>query len=156
MYDATAEYTIMKHKEIYMNELSIFNSFLNDVFGGDDSPSNFYKNFSTPRVDVKEDSENYTLEMDLPGLCEKDVNIELDHDKLTIESKQEENKETKGEKNGNYILKERYCSAFSRKFTLPSDVDSDSIKASFKNGVLTILMLKKENEAPKKIAIEAV
>lgn len=139
-----------------MNELTLFDSFLNDVFG-DRKSANFYNySFYTPKVDVKEDKDAYTIEMELPGRNEDDVNIELDHNNLTIESKtQEEKEEKKDDKKTKYILKERHTSSFSRRFTLPSDADSETIKANFKNGVLIINMQKKALASPKRIAIEA-
>lgn len=137
-----------------MNELSFLDSLFNDVLG-DAAPHAVYT-YSTPRVDVKEESNSYTLEMELPGRSEKDVNIELDHDNLTISSKLEESKEEKkDEKKGKYILKERRTTGFERRFKLPNDVNQEEISANFKNGILTINMQKKTIAAPKKIAIEA-
>lgn len=138
-----------------MNELSTFNSLFNDIFGTDYSPVVYRTSFSTPKVDIKEENNAYTLEMELPGRSEKDVNIELDHDNLTVSSVEEETKEKKSDKKEKYILKERHSQAFCRRFTLPSDVDSEGITASFTNGVLTINLQKKPVAAPKKIAITA-
>lgn len=142
-----------------MNELSLFNSLFNDVMG-DVTPSVIYHTpVSSPRVDVLEDNNSYTLEMELPGRTEKDVNIELHKDVLTIESVcQEKNeKEDKNSKKDDkkYLLKERRCSNFQRSFTLPQDIDSESVTANFKNGVLTVQMQKKAITPPKKIMIEA-
>lgn len=140
-----------------MNELSFLDSLFNDVLGN--TQSVIYSAANAPRVDVKENDKTYSLEMELPGRSENDVNIELDHDTLTIASKVEESTETKEEKkdkkNCKYILRERHVSDFKRRFTLPSDVDAESITANFKNGILTINMEKKAIAAPKKIAIEA-
>ena len=141
-----------------MNELSLLDSLFNDVL--DCTPSTIYRaGVSTPRVDVTEEDDAYTLEMELPGRTEKDVNIELDHDNLTISSKVSEEKETKEDKKDKkktkYILKERRYSEFSRRFALPSDVDEESISANFKNGILSINMKKKAVVAPKKIQIMA-
>lgn len=137
-----------------MNELSFFDSLFNDVLGNPQSA--LYSAVSSPKVDVKEEENSYILEMELPGRSENDVNIELDHDNLTIASKSEESKEDKKEKkNCKYILKERHINSFERRFTLPADVNPEEISASFKNGILTINMGKKEIVPPKKIAIEA-
>lgn len=143
-----------------MNELSFLDSFFNDVMGTDCAPVLYHSGFSAPKVDVKENKNAYTLEMELPGRTEKDVDIELDHDNLTIASVKEEKKEEKkdnkdGKEAEKYILKERKTSSFTRRFSLPSDVDAESINASFKNGVLTISMKKKALAEPKRIAIEA-
>lgn len=134
-----------------MNELNFLDSLFNEVMG--------CATPTTPRVDVIEDDGNYTFEMELPGRSEKDVNIELDRDNLTIASKteKEEVEETKKDSvcKTKYLLKERNTCDFKRCFTLPDDVDKESICANFKNGVLTISMNKKAVTAPKKIAIEA-
>lgn len=135
-----------------MNELSTFNSFLDDLFGADISSPVYRNRILSPKVDIKEENNAYTLEMELPGRCENDVNIELDHDNLTISSAEKNKKEEKTEK---YILKERNTCSFSRRFILPSDVNQEGISASFKNGVLTVVLEKKAIEAPKKIAISA-
>lgn len=140
-----------------MNELSFLDSIFNDVMGTDSTPVLYHSGFSAPKVDVKENKNAYTLEMELPGRTEKDVDIELDHDNLTIQSVKEEKKEEKkeGKESEKYILKERRTNSFTRRFSLPSDVDTESINANFKNGVLTISMKKKALAEPKRIAIEA-
>lgn len=140
-----------------MNELNFLDSLFNDLMGTTGTVNSVYHAaVNTPRVDVKEESNGYTLEMELPGRCENDVNIELDHDNLTISSKEETKKENdKENKKTQWILKERKTCSFTRRFTLPSDVDSESITANFKNGLLTISMQKKAIAAPKKILIES-
>lgn len=139
-----------------MNELSIFDSLFDDVMGTM-NPVTYRANFTTPRVDVKSDAQGYVLEMDLPGRSENDVNIELDHNTLTISSKTEEKKEenSKPEEKTNWIIRERRCSQFKRTFTLPDDVNGEAITASFKNGVLCLNMPRQEVPAPKKILINA-
>lgn len=139
-----------------MNELSFFDSLINDVFGNGNSNLTFKSYSNTPRVDVIENQDSYTLEMELPGKSEADVNIELDHDVLSISSKKEEKKDENAEvKESKFILKERKVLNFSRRFTLPLDVEKNSITANFKNGILTVNMAKKAIEAPKKIMISA-
>lgn len=145
-----------------MNELALFN----DLFNGFDDdaylPSfNFKKAFHTPKVDVKENKDNYSLEMDLPGKSEKDVNVELNGNVLTIssehESKKDENEgKGKNEKDGSkWLIHERSYSKFSRSFTLPDDVDAARLSANVKNGVLTVTMPRKVLAESKKIAITA-
>ena len=140
-----------------MNDFTL-DSLFNDFFG-DAAPSYTYRTYSaSPRVDVKEENDSYVLEMELPGRSENDVDIELDNNNLTITSKKDEKadkKEAKDEKKGKYILKERRCCDFSRRFTLPSDVECEGINANFKNGILTIVMPKKNIPAPKRIQIAA-
>ncbi len=142
-----------------MNELalfdSIFNHSLDDFFGGSG-----YRSAYVPRVDVKEKGGAYTLEMDLPGLTEKDVNIELAHNTLTISSVTEEKKEEKSdkkeEKKGErWLIRERRTTSFSRSFTLPNDAEGEDIKAAFKNGILTVTIPRRVDASPKRIAIAA-
>ena len=136
--------------EVIMNELSLFNSLFDTAFGG--MPDS-WKVTQMPKVDVKEGKDSYALQMDLPGCTEKDVNIEVDHGVLTISSAKTEEKEEKkdGEK---WLIRERSSSRFTRRFTLPDDVDQEKISAVFKNGVLNVTMNRKELPAPKRIAIE--
>ncbi len=106
-----------------------------------------------PSVDVMETKENYILDMDLPGLTEKDVEINLKNRMLSISSKKEEKKEEK--KEGDWLIKERRSSSFTRKFTLPDDINADKVNATFTNGVLKITIPRKTEEVSKKIAITA-
>ena len=147
-----------------MNELALFNN-LFDGFEDDYMlPSfNIKKVFQGPKVDVKEGKDAYTLEMDLPGKTEKDVDIELNHNVLTISSEmksaKEEKKEEKAEKQEEkkdetkWLIRERSFSKFTRSFTLPEDVDGENLSANVKNGVLTVTMPRRTPITPKKIAI---
>lgn len=136
-----------------MKELNFLDSLFGDLLESSTTRSATY---SYPRVDVIEKNNAYTLEMELPGRSEDDVNIELNQDNLTISSKNEKKVENKNEtKTEKYLLRERRYNDFCRRFTLPQDVDTESIKANFKNGVLTIFMTKKAEMSPKTIKIEA-
>ena len=88
-----------------------------------------------PAVDVHETEKSYVLEADLPGFEEKDIDIHLDGNTLTIESKKAEEK--KEAKKG-YMIQERRQSSFSRSFSLPENADRESISANYKNGVLSV------------------
>lgn len=142
-----------------MNELELLNNVMGTLFDNDaDSGCSVC---GTPDVDVKEIKTEYTLEMELPGRTEKDVNIELDHGTLTISSVQEEKHEEETPENDSaekeestWLIRERRTDAFSRSFTLPDDVNTEGIAASFKNGVLTISIPRAKAALPKRIAIE--
>lgn len=139
-----------------MNELALFNR----LFNGDDAgffrPS-FEGTNAVPSVDVKENKDSYVLDMDLPGKTENDVDLSLKDDVLTISSHNEETKETKSDgkdaEKGEWLIRERRSYNFTRRFTLPQDVNADAVNASFKNGVLTVVMPRKPVTEPKKIAI---
>ena len=145
-----------------MNELSLLNSLFNGAFDNQMQDFGFGTGMSVPKVDVTQNDDSYKLEMDLPGRTEKDVNLELDHNVLTISSVKEEVKETdeknskKDEKNKQkWLIKERRTSSFTRRFTLPDDIDAEKVAASFKNGVLNVVIPRKALAAPKRIAITA-
>ena len=140
-----------------MNDLSIFNSLFDDVLGSDVAPV-FYRTAyaHSPKINVFEEDDAYTLEMELPGRTDKDINIEINHNNLTISSKTEETKEEKkDEKKKKYLVRECVSTSFSRSFSIPTDIDEESISATFKNGILSVNMKKKAIATPKKIAIEA-
>ena len=140
-----------------MNELSLFNNFFDDVLPA--MPDfTFTRTASLPKVDVKETKDSYDMYMDLPGMDEHDVNVELDHNVLKISSVHTENAEKKNDKNekeDKYLIRERRMMSFSRSFTLPDDVDGSKISATFKNGILALTMPRTSAPAPKKIAITA-
>ena len=104
-----------------------------------------------PAVDVRETEEAYLMEVELPGLTEKDVEVKLDNNLLTISSSKEEKKEEK--KNG-YVMRERRASSFSRSFVLPEGVDREKIDAEFKNGVLNLTFPKVPAAKPKTIEVK--
>ncbi len=105
---------------------------------------------SVPAVDVRESDSEYLMEVELPGLTEKDVEVKLDNNLLTISSSKDEKKEEK--KNG-YVLRERRASRFSRSFVLPEGVDREKISAEFKNGILHLNFPKVPAAQPKTIEV---
>ena len=140
-----------------MNELALFNNIFNDMMDDAFPVYSSRTTFNAPKVDVKENKDNYLLSMDLPGRTEKDVDIEINNNVLTISSHVEDKKEEKADKheNGKWLMRERHCYSFSRSFTLPDDIKAEAVKASFKNGVLDITIPRKALAAPKRIAITA-
>ena len=143
-----------------MTELALFNNFFDNALRNVVHDWDFGTSFALPKVDMKEEKDAYTMQVDLPGMSEKDVNVELDHNVLTISSHHEESTEEKTDKAaekdaGKYLIRERHVSKFTRRFTLPDDVNSEHVSASFKNGVLTVSIPRKEIAAPKRIAITA-
>ena len=111
----------------------------------------FFGTGNVPAVDVRETDGEYLMEVELPGLTEKDVEVKLDNNLLTISSAKDEKKEEK--KNG-YVLRERRASRFSRSFVLPEAVDREKIAAEFKNGVLHLSFPKVPAAQPKTIEVK--
>lgn len=134
------------------NPLSEFDRCL-DTFFGSLPLAPTTKGFDhLPAVDVRETEKAYVLDMELPGYKEKDIDIHVDGNKLSIVSKQEENGEKKDEDQGTWIIKERQISSFKRSFKLPDNANPEEVTAEFKNGVLS-MEIKKRAEAQRK-AIE--
>jgi HSP20 family protein len=133
-----------------------FPSFLDEFFGGDifDSNRNSAIGNNLPAVNVKENEKNFEVEVAAPGMKKEDFKIELDNNMLGISS---ERKEENEEEKGKYTRREFRYSSFKRTFTLPENVDSNKIKASYKEGVLTIDIPKvaeKKKEKSKMIEIK--
>ncbi len=126
-----------------------------DFFDWDNLLDRFFDEplFSTnlPAVDLKEEKDRYLMEVELPGLTEKDIELKIEGNLLTLSSKKEEKRDEK--KNG-YIIKERRHSSFTRSFTLPDSIDKEKIEASFKNGLLTVTFPKKETSKAKLIDVK--
>jgi HSP20 family protein len=131
------------------NALSDFDRYFESFFG--DSPlSPAARVFNhLPAVDVRETEKAFILDMELPGYEENGIEIHVDGGSLSIESKQEENREEKKD-NGTYILRERRLNSFSRSFKLPENANPETISAVFKNGILT-LEIQKKPEAQKRM-----
>lgn len=104
-----------------------------------------------PAVDVAENDAQYTITVELPGTNKDDVHVELSEGMLTIRGEKKSEREEKKERS-RYV--ERCYGSFTRAFTLPSDADGDRLIASFKDGVLTIAIPRKEEAKPRTIAIK--
>ena len=103
-----------------------------------------------PPVDIYEDEHNITLKMEAPGIDEKDIDVRVEGNTLTVHG---ERKLEKDEKEENYRRIERQYGSFTRSFTLPSSVDSGQVSAHFDKGVLKISLAKKVEAKPKQIKI---
>ena len=104
-----------------------------------------------PAVDVKETDAEYLMEVELPGLSEKDVEVKLDNNLLTVSSSKEDKKE---EKKDGYLMRERRSSSFARSFVLPEGIDKEKIAAEFKNGILNLSFPKTPAAKPKTIEVK--
>lgn len=105
----------------------------------------------SPRTDMMETDDEYMIEADLPGMAKQDITINVQDRVLTIEG--ERKHETEEEHNG-YLRRERSFGSFERKFSLPASVKEDKIKASFKDGVLTVHIPKAEKSKRKSVKID--
>jgi len=106
-------------------------------------------NFAPP-VDIYEDEHNITLKLDVPGIDEKDIDVRIEGNTLTVHG---ERKIEKEEKEENFRRVERQYGEFTRSFTLPSSVDTGQVNANYSNGVLMIALAKKAEAKAKQIHV---
>ena len=125
----------------------ILGNFFDNIFDEDFSPAGVFG--SSFKVDVRETDKNFTVDADLPGFNKEDVNVSYKDNYLTIKAKREE--EVKEEKE-NYLRQERSTGEVMRRFYV-EDVDEDAIDAEFKDGVLKIVLPKKEKVIAEKKVI---
>ncbi len=104
-----------------------------------------------PLVDIYEDGQAIVIKAEIPEMDEKDIQVNIEDNTLTIKG---ERKLEQEEKKENYHRVERFYGSFMRSFDLPTTVDQSGIKASYDKGVLKVVLPKKEEVKPKKVAIE--
>jgi HSP20 family protein len=103
-----------------------------------------------PAVDVYEDEHNVMLKIEVPGIDEKDIDVRIENNTLTVHG---ERKFEKEEKEENFRRVERQYGSFTRSFTLPNTVDPNLVTASYDKGVLKIKLAKKVEAKPKQIKV---
>ena len=132
----------------FQNQLpSMFDRFFEgDLF--DWSNRNFsLTNTTLPSVNIKQNANEFTVEVAAPGFEKGDFKLEVDHDLLTISSEKKVENETK---DGEQFTKREFSyQSFSRSFTLPNTADGERIEANYDNGILRITIPKKEDAKPK-------
>ena|SRR3990167_4744471 len=104
----------------------------------------------SPAVDIFETDGDIVVKAELPGMERKDIALHLENNVLTLRGERRFEKETKEE---NYHRVERAYGGFSRSFSIPATVDEEKIRADYKDGVLKIVLPKKEQAKPKQIKI---
>jgi HSP20 family protein len=103
-----------------------------------------------PPVDVYEDEHNVTLKIEVPGIDEKDIDVRVENNNLTVHG---ERKFEKEEKEENFRRVERQYGSFTRSFTLPNIVSTENIQANYEKGILKIQLAKKAEAKPKQIKV---
>lgn len=133
------------------SSLPSFSSWVDNLFEsgmGTGFLSNFNTGMTLPAVNIKENADEFFLEIAVPGMKKSDFNIDVENKILSISS---ENKEEHEEQKENYTRREFGYSSFKRTFTLPDAIESDKISAQYKDGIL-IVHLPKREEAKEKPA----
>ena len=123
----------------------------NDEFFGNDMFARFFEtpaNTTMPAVNIKEGKEDFTIEVAAPGFEKKDFKIDLNNNILEISSEKEEKNE---ENNDKSLRSEFRYASFKRFFTLPDTIESDKIKANYKDGILNVVIPKKEEAKVKPV-----
>ena len=127
---------------------------MNRLFRQSNSPEGTEDALTTtsfaPPVDIYEDEHSVTLKLEVPGIDEKDIDVRIDNNTLTVHG---ERKIEKEEKEENFRRVERQYGSFTRSFTLPSSVDSGQVSADYNQGVLKIKLAKKAEAKPKQIKV---
>jgi HSP20 family protein len=128
------------------------NSLFDNFFSGSELEPYTGRAFS-PNIDMKESEKELRVSAELPGMDEKDIEVSLNRDSLTIKGEKKEEKEDKGK---DYYRMERSYGSFSRTIPLPTEVEPDKVKAEFKKGVLTVTIPKtaKAIKETRKISIK--
>jgi HSP20 family protein len=129
---------------------SRMNRLFHDTYGQGSTEENLTTSTFVPPVDIYEDEHNITLKIEVPGIEQKDMDVRLENNTLTVRG---ERKFEKEEKEENFHRLERRYGSFYRAFTLPNTVDADSIKADYDNGLLKITLAKKAEAKPKQIKV---
>lgn len=124
--------------------------FFNDFFSME--PARVYNEAWYPRIDVSEDENAIHVKADVPGINEKDINVTVEKGVLTISGEKKEERKEEDDKR-RYIVSERSYGSFSRTIQLPDAIKADEIRASFKDGVLTVEVPKAEEVKPRKIEV---
>ena len=126
-----------------------FPSLFNGFFDGDVFPGfflDFDKKTGTPAVNIVETTDDYRIEVAAPGLDKADFKIDLENNVLTISAEKEDKQE---EKNERFMRREFNYSSFSRSFTIPNTMNAEKISAQHKDGVLHVIIPKKEEAKEK-------
>lgn len=104
-----------------------------------------------PSVDISENENAFVLKAELPGVNREDINIDINNKTLTLKGEKKFEEKTEKE---NYVRVERSYGSFSRTFALSDKVDTENVKASYKDGVLEVTLPKKEEAKPREIKVE--
>src|SRR6266436_3064189 len=141
--------TVLTHREF-----STLQDRVNRIFRESYSPEGPGDALTTtsfaPPVDIYEDEHNITLKVDVPGVDEKDIDVRIENNTLTVHG---ERKIEKEEKEENYRRVERQYGSFTRTFNLPTTVDAEKVSANYDKGVLKISLPKKAEAKPKQIKV---
>ncbi len=109
-------------------------------------------NDTKPAVDIRATENEYIVDADIPGFSEDQIDVRVENDLLVISAKDEQ-KTDEEHNDDSYMVRERHMRSFYRSFALPKDADANAVDATYRNGVLTLKVHKKEEAKPRQIKI---
>jgi len=128
--------------------LDQLNRVFDDSFRGSDKESSLTA--WAPAVDIRETENELVVTADLPGINDKDLDVRVENNMLTIRGERSMEKNVNED---NYLRVERAYGSFSRSFALPNTVNAEAIRADYAHGVLTVRLPKREESKPKQVKI---
>ncbi|UCF71665.1 MAG: Hsp20/alpha crystallin family protein [candidate division WOR-3 bacterium] len=120
-----------------------------DTFFGRENES--YENYWRPAIDIEENNGNLMVRAEIPGMSKEDIKVAVKDNMLTISGERKRENESKDK---TYYRVERCYGQFQRMIRLPTEVDADKVKATYKDGVLHVTLPKPESMKPKQIDVE--
>jgi len=127
------------------------NRIFDEFFRGQEVGEAFPATSWTPAVDIYETPNEVVLKAELPGVNQKDIQLEIKDNTLTLKGERAKDEEVKED---SYYRRERFYGTFYRSFTLPSNIQQDKIQARYKDGILEVIMPKAEAAKPRQIKVE--
>jgi len=127
-----------------------FDTALNRFFGQGNGGHQYMAPYG---VDIREDADHLYVEADLPGFKKEEVDITCENQTLTISAEHKEEQKDQKSESGDWLLNERRYARFLRSFTLPPTVDVQNVNAKLQDGVLKLVLNKREETKPRKIQV---
>jgi HSP20 family protein len=143
-WEAFREFSTMQDRMNRMNRL------FRESYSPEDPEEALTTTSYAPPVDIYEDEHNIIVKLEVPGIDQKDIDVRIEGNTLTVHG---ERKIEKDEKEENFRRVERQYGSFTRSFTVPSSVDPGQVSAHYDNGVLRIKLAKKAEAKPKQIKV---
>lgn len=133
------------------DQLTSLRDEINRLFESPDGGSDVFNTWA-PALDVYEDKENVVVRAEIPGMKKEDLDISLHDNVVTVSGERKHEKKYEG---GQTSREERFFGRFTRSMKLPKQVNSNGVKANYKDGILTITLPKAEEAKPRQIKIKS-
>src|SRR5277367_3416389 len=146
-WESLREFSAMQDR---MNRMNRMNRLIRESYSPEGPEEALTTTTLAPPVDIYEDEHNIILKIEVPGIDEKDIDVSIQNNTLTVRG---ERKIEKDEKEENFHRVERQYGSFTRSFTLPSSVDPGQVSAHCDKGVLKISLAKKAEAKPTQIKV---